>query len=68
MRTNIVLDDDLVNEAFKFTQVKTKRELVDLAMREFVESHKRLDLMDLYSKNGIREDYDYKKLRTGDGE
>ena len=41
MRTNIVLDDELVNEAFNFTQIKTKRELIDLALREFVESHKR---------------------------
>ncbi len=68
MRTNIVLDDELVKEAFKFAKVKTKRELIHLALREYVESHKRLDLMDLYTENGIREDYDYKKLRTGAGE
>jgi len=36
MRTNIVLDDDLVKEAFRHAPVKTKRELVDLALREFV--------------------------------
>jgi Arc/MetJ family transcription regulator len=36
MRTNIVLDDKLVKEAFKLTDVKTKRDLVDLALRELV--------------------------------
>ena len=29
MRTNIVLDDELVREAFEHSNAKTKRELVD---------------------------------------
>jgi|GEM_PF-638857 len=40
MRTNIVLDGDLVNEAFALTGLKTKRELIDFALRELVH-HKR---------------------------
>lgn len=63
MRTNIVLDDDLVSEAFSYAKVKTKRELIDLALREFVINHKRRNLMELYGKGGIRTDYDYKKMR-----
>jgi Arc/MetJ family transcription regulator len=35
-RTNIVLDDELVKEAFEHSNAKTKRELVDQALREFV--------------------------------
>ena len=68
MRTNIVLDDKLIEEAFKYANVKTKRELVDLALREFVEYHKRRNLMDLYGQGGIRKDYDYKSLRAGNGD
>ncbi len=68
MRTNIILNDDLVKEAFTYSSAKTKRELVDQALREFVEHHRRRNLMDLYGKGGIREDYDYKKLRTGEAE
>jgi Arc/MetJ family transcription regulator len=64
MRTNIVLDDDLVKEAFKHADVKTKRELVHLALKEFVENRKRHDLRELRGIGGIREDYDYKKLRV----
>jgi Arc/MetJ family transcription regulator len=32
MRTNVLLDDDLVEEAFALTGVRTKRELVRLAL------------------------------------
>ncbi|MFY8140434.1 MAG: type II toxin-antitoxin system VapB family antitoxin, partial [Caulobacter sp.] len=33
MRTNIVIDDDLMEEALKATGLSTKREAVDLALR-----------------------------------
>ncbi len=65
MRTNIVLDDKLVEEAFKYVRVKTKRELVDRALRELVEHHGRLDVREIRGKVRIRSNYDYKKLRLG---
>ncbi len=65
MRTNIVLDDALVEEAFRHSSAKTKRELVDLALREFVENRKRKDVRELRGKGLIRPDYDYKALREG---
>lgn len=65
MRMNIVLDDELVEEAFEYAGVKTKRELVDLALREFVENHRRRDIRELRGKILIAPDYDYKKLREG---
>ena len=64
MRTNIVLDEAIVKQAFRYTTVKTKRELVDLALREFVAARKRRDLRELFGTGGIREDYDAKKLRA----
>jgi Arc/MetJ family transcription regulator len=63
MRTNIVLDDDLVREAFKYSKAKTKKELIHEALRELIASRKKLDLRDLRGKIHFREDYDYKKLR-----
>jgi Arc/MetJ family transcription regulator len=63
MRTNILLDDKLVNQAFHYTHVKTKRELVDVALREFVQNHSKADLRDLRGKINISDDYDYKALR-----
>jgi len=37
MRTNIVLNDELVEEAMRYSQARTKRGLVDEALRAFVE-------------------------------
>jgi Arc/MetJ family transcription regulator len=36
-RTNIELDDRLVEEAMKLTGARTKREVVDIALRRLVE-------------------------------
>lgn len=63
MRTNIVLDDILVREAFRYTTVKTKRELVETALKEFVRNHGRKDIRELRGKIKFYEGYDYKALR-----
>jgi Arc/MetJ family transcription regulator len=69
MRTNIVLDETLMKEAFKYTTVSTKRELVDLTLREFVTNHRQHKIQALRNsgKKLIRDDYDYKALRNEDG-
>jgi len=65
MRTNIVLDDNLVDEAFKYAnEIHTKKELIEVALREFVNSRKIKNLKDLKGKISFAEDYDYKKMRT----
>ena len=63
MRTNIVLDDDLIEEAQALSQIKTKRELIEVALREFVESRKRLDLRELRGVADLHADYDYTATR-----
>ena len=63
MRTNIVLDDDLVKEAFKYSNAKTKRELITTALWEYVKNHKRRDLRELRGTGGINPDYDFRKSR-----
>jgi Arc/MetJ family transcription regulator len=47
MRTNIEIDDDVIREARRLTGVKTKREVVDLALRELVARHRRLGILEL---------------------
>jgi Arc/MetJ family transcription regulator len=64
MRTNIVLDDALIKEALRLGRMMTKKELVNQALREFVENRKRLNLMDLAGKIEFAKDYDYKALRV----
>jgi Arc/MetJ family transcription regulator len=65
MRTNVVLDEELVQEALKLSGARTKKDVIDQALREFVENKKRRNLLDLAGKVKFREGYDYKKLREG---
>lgn len=65
MRTNIVLDDDLVAEAARLTGIRTKRELVQRALETLVEVTRRKSLLDLQGKIRFHAGYDYKKLREG---
>lgn len=66
MRTNIVLNDSLVREAFLFVpSIKTKKELIDTALREFVEVRKAQKIQELRGMDLFADDYDYKKMREG---
>jgi Arc/MetJ family transcription regulator len=64
MRTNIVLDDQLVKQALKLAKVKTKREVVHVALKEFVESRRRLKILEMFGSDGIDPSYDYKSARS----
>lgn len=63
MRTNIDLDDQLMDEAFKHSDVKTKKDLIHQALKEFIENKKRKNLGDLRGKLVFEKDYDYKSMR-----
>lgn len=65
MRTNIVLDDELVAEAMRLTHAQTKREVVELALREMVARHKRKNVLDLVGQDLIAPDYDVRAVRVG---
>jgi Arc/MetJ family transcription regulator len=61
MRTNVVLNDELLDEAFKFSQsISTKRELIEVALREYVNNRKRKNIRELRGKIKLAENYDYK--------
>lgn len=63
MRTNISLDDELVEEAFSLSRSKTKKELIHEALKEFVENRRRRNLLDLEGRIKFAKGYNYKKLR-----
>ena len=67
MRTNIELDQSLVQEAQQLSRIKTKRALVHQALLEFVANRKRLDLRELEGSNLLDPEYDYKALRQARG-
>ena len=65
MRTNIVLDDELVEEAARLTGITTKKDLVHEALRVLIATRKRKRLLDLEGKIQFAPGYDYKALREG---
>ncbi len=65
MRTNIVIDERLLREAFKYSSAKTKKGLIQEALKEFIEDRKRMDLRKLKGKIRFLEGYDHKALRKG---
>jgi len=64
MRTNVVLNDSLIKEAFMYAQtISTKRELIEIALKEYVDTRKRKNIKDLRGKIKFRDDYNYKAMR-----
>lgn len=63
MRTNIVLDDKLVEEAFSLSGKTTKKELVQEALEEYVAHRRMKNLLDIEGKIEFAEGYDYKEMR-----
>ncbi|MCK5521209.1 MAG: type II toxin-antitoxin system VapB family antitoxin [Candidatus Marinimicrobia bacterium] len=63
MRTNIVLNDELVQEGLSLGQFHTKKELINTALEYFIKNIRKKNLMELKGRIKFREDWDYKKMR-----
>jgi Arc/MetJ family transcription regulator len=63
VRTNIIIDDDLLEEAFSVSRARTKKDLVHEALRELIRLRKRKDLSELAGSIEFYQGYDHKKLR-----
>jgi Arc/MetJ family transcription regulator len=63
MRTNIVLDDELIKEAQVLTGLRTKKDVVHLALTELVRSRRRKDLTELAGRVRLAKDFDHKAMR-----
>ncbi len=46
-RTNVVLDDNLVKDCIKATGIKTRRSLIDYALRELLRHENQIKILDL---------------------
>ncbi|MBQ0162008.1 MAG: type II toxin-antitoxin system VapB family antitoxin, partial [Treponema sp.] len=59
-----VLNDDLVEKAlFLAPSIKTKKDLIDTALREFIEVRQIKKIKDIRGMDLFADDYDYKKVR-----
>jgi Arc/MetJ family transcription regulator len=50
MRTNIVIDDDLMNRVLKLTGLRTKREAVELGLKALLRLKKQESIRDFRGK------------------
>jgi len=64
MATNLALDTKLLEKAMKIGKFRTKKETVNLALKEFIERREQKKILALEGKIDFREDWDYKKDRT----
>lgn len=62
MRTNVEINDKLIEEALTLSKVKTEREVIDLALKNCINQLKRKSMLDLFGK--VRWEGDLNKMRT----
>jgi Arc/MetJ family transcription regulator len=63
MATNLAIDDQLLKEALVVSGLKTKKDTVNIALKEFVSRRKQQEILDLFGTLDPDQDYDYKKGR-----
>lgn len=63
MATNLAIDDSLLLEALEISGLKTKKDTVNLALKEFVDRRKQIEITCLFGKMDPDSDYDYKQGR-----
>jgi len=63
MRTNIVIDDNLLKAAFAVSEAKTKKDLIHEALRELIRLRSRKDLTELAGSIEFYQGYEHKQLR-----
>ena len=63
MATNLNIDIDLLQEAYKIGNFKTKREAVNVALKEFIQRKKQKDILKFFDKVEFDPSYDYKGAR-----
>ena len=50
IRTNIEIDDELMKKALKYSKLKTKKEIINEALNEYVKYQMRLKMLSLQGK------------------
>lgn len=65
--TQIDIDEDALAEAMQLSGAKTKKDTVNLALREFTARHRRVAALEHYAELADRWDYEgWRKRRAAD--
>ena len=65
MRTNIFIDDEIMTKAMEVSGIKTKKDIVNKALQEFIVNNTKKNLLDLKGQIRFSDGYDHKALREG---
>lgn len=60
MATNLAIDNNLLDEALSISGLKTKKDTVNQALKEFVQRRKQREIVTLFGNLPSDEEYDYK--------
>ncbi len=63
MATNLSIDTVLLDEALNIGGLNTKKDTVNQALEEFVQSRRQKEIVGLFGKMPSDKDYNYKKGR-----
>ena len=63
MPTNLALNDKLLQEALEISGLKTKKDTVNLALKEFVNRRRQMEILNLFGTMDPDPEYEYKKGR-----
>lgn len=66
MATNLAIDDSLIDEARQIGHHKTKKEAVTVALKEYIQRRKQLEILELAGTIDYDPAYDVKKMRQLD--
>jgi hypothetical protein len=64
MPTNLAIDDSLIQEAVRVGQHKTKKAAVTIALSEYIQRRKQLQIISLLGSIDYDPTYDYKEQRN----
>jgi Arc/MetJ family transcription regulator len=67
--TQIDIDDDVLAEAMRLSGAKTKKETVNMALREYAARHRRIEALETYATFSQSWDYEgWERRRQADKE
>ena len=64
MATNLAIDHNLLKKALEISGLKTKKDNVNMALKEFINRRKQLEILDIFGKMDPDPNYNYKEGRS----
>lgn len=63
MATNLNIDPELLEEALKIGRLKSKKDTVNQALREYINRRRQKEILFMFGSVVYEPEYDYKKQR-----